>query len=201
MKNEALLIVLSGPSGVGKDAVLARMKELGHPFHYTVTATTRGQRKGERESIDYWFIPEERFWQMVDNEDFLEWARVYEYYYGVPKSEVNKALAQGQDVIVKVDVQGAATIKGLLPQAVFIFLAPSTMEELAQRLRSRHSEGSEELKQRQEKAPEEMKRIPVFDYIVVNRQGEVDLAVSQIRAIVTAEKCRATPQKIELSPD
>lgn len=181
--------------------MLARMKELGHPFHYTVTATTRDQRKGERESIDYWFIPEERFWQMVDNEDFLEWARVYEYYYGVPKSEVNKALAQGQDVIVKVDVQGAATIKGLLPQAVFIFLAPSTMEELAQRLRSRHSEGSEDLKRRQEKASEEMKRIPMFDYIVVNRQGEVDLAVSQIRAIVTAEKCRATPRKIELSPD
>ncbi len=196
-----MLIVLSGPSGVGKDAVLKRMKELGHPFHYAITATTRNQRRGERDGVDYWFISEERFGQMVDNRDMLEWARVYDYHYGVPKSEVEPALAQGQDVIVKVDVQGAATIKGLLPQAVSIFLVPSTMEELAQRLGSRHTEGSDDLKLRQGKAIEEMERLPMFDYVVVNHQDRVDLAVSHIQAIVTAEKCRTSPRVIEPSPD
>ncbi len=186
---------------MGKDAVLSRMKELGHSSHYAITATTRNQRRGERDGVDYWFTSEERFGQMVDNGDMLEWAKVYGYYYGVPKSEVGPALAQGRDVIIKVDVQGAATIKSLLPQAVFIFLVPPTMEELAQRLISRHTEGSDELKLRQKKALEEMERLPMFDYTVINHQDRVDLAVSHIQAIVTAEKCRTSPRVIELSPD
>ncbi len=197
----SLLIVLSGPSGVGKDAVLSRMRELGHPFYYAITATTRQKRAGETDGVDYWFIPEQTFWQMANQGDFLEWARVYGHYYGVPKNGVRKALAEGRDVILKVDVQGAATIKSILPQAVFIFLAPSSVEELAQRLRSRHSEKSDELESRLEKVQGEMGRRPLFDYVVVNHQDKLDLAVSHIQSIVTAEKCRTTTRAVELLPD
>lgn len=201
MKSERgmpLLIVLSGPSGAGKDAILDRLKESGSLFHYTVTVTTRPRRIGERDGVEYHFISDDSFWQMVEGGELLEWAKVYGCYYGVPKGEVKQALAKGQDVVVKVDVQGAATLKGLLPQAVFIFLVPPTLEELAHRLRLRQSEGNESLKLRLETAPEEMKWMSMFDYIVVNYQGRADLAVSQIEAIVTAERCRAIPRLVEL---
>ena len=132
--SKPLLIVLSGPSGVGKDAVLTRMRKLGHPFHYIITATTRPQRPGERNGVDYYFLSQEAFQQMIDKGQFLEWAEVYGNYYGVPRNKITQALSKGKDVIVKVDVQGAATIKKILSQVVFIFLMPPSMEELERRL-------------------------------------------------------------------
>ncbi|MFU8796736.1 MAG: guanylate kinase, partial [Dehalococcoidia bacterium] len=115
-----LLIVLSGPSGVGKDAVLSRMKESGSPFHHVVTATTRARRADEEDGVDYHFLSSDRFQQMLSEDAFLEWAVVYGNYYGVLKEEIASALSKGVDVVVKVDVQGASTIKKTLPQAVFI---------------------------------------------------------------------------------
>jgi len=193
-----LLIVLSGPSGVGKDALLARMKELGRPFHYVVTATTRLQRAKEKNGVNYHFLSEEEFQQMRDKGELLEWAKVYGNYYGVPRDEIRRALSKGKDVILKLDVQGAAAIKKILPQAVFIFLMAASVEELRRRLEQRHSESSVELTLRQEKAEEEMKSLPLFDYVITNRQGELDDAISQIGAIVVAEKCRVNPRIIEL---
>lgn len=194
----SLLVVISGPSGVGKDAVLARMKKMGCPFHFVVTATTRHQRKGERGGVDYRFVAEEEFNKMIDSGQLLEWAKVYGNYYGVPKAEVAQALNKGQDVVVKVDVQGATTIKQLLPQAVFIFLMPPSMEELTKRLRWRHSETSAELNLRLERAKDEIKSLPLFDYVITNYEGRLDGVISQIKAIVTAEKCRVKPRVVKL---
>jgi len=193
-----LLVVLSGPSGVGKDAVLARMKKLGCPFHYVITATTRRKRAGEKNGVDYYFLSGEEFQQMIDKHQFLEWANVYDNYYGVPKNEITVALRNGVDVIVKIDVQGAATIKEILPQAVFIFLMPPSLKELENRLRRRHSESTTGLALRLEKAKGEIKSLPLFDYVITSRQNKVDEVVFKINAIVTAEKRRVNPRIVQV---
>ena len=193
-----LLIVISGCSGAGKDTVLSRIKELGYPFYYTVTCTTRPQRAEEKQGIDYHFVPSERFEEMIKKGELLEWAKVYGHWYGVPKQEVKEALDAGRDVIVKVDVQGAATIRNILPEAILIFLMPPSMEELRERLRRRHTEANTNLELRLKAAQEEMKSLPLFDYVVINQEGEIDTAVSQIKAIITAEKCRAKPRVVQL---
>jgi len=193
-----ILVVLSGPSGVGKDAVLARMRKLGRPFHYVITATTRPKRAGEKNGVDYYFHSRKEFQQMIDKQQFLEWANVYDNYYGVPKYEVTSALSKGLDAIVKVDVQGAATIKETLPQAVFIFLMPPSVEELEKRLRKRRSESSEDLALRLERARGEIKSLPLFDYVITSRQNKLDEVVSQIDSIVAAEKRRVKPRIVKL---
>lgn len=193
-----LLVILSGPSGVGKDAVITKMKELGFPFYYAVTATTRPRRTGEQDGIDYYFLSEEEFHEKIKANQLLEWAKVYGNYYGVPKKQLDEAFKSGQDVIVKVDVQGAATIKQVLPEAVFIFLMPPSMEELERRLRQRHSESLTELTLRLETAREEMKSLALFDYAIVNYQDKLDATISQINAIANAEKCRVKPRALEL---
>ena len=193
-----LLIVISGPSGVGKDATLTRMKEAGLPFHYVVTATTRPSRPAERDGVDYHFLSEGEFYQRTRRKQFLEWAEVYGNYYGVPKGDIMQALKSGQDTIVKVDVQGAGTIKQILPEAVFVFLMPPSIEELADRLRQRHGHLLAELGLRLDKAREEMKALSLFDYVVVSYKDKLDLTVSSIDAIVTAERCRVQPRVIRL---
>ncbi len=193
-----LLIVLSGPSGVGKDAVLAMMKESGYPLKYITTITTRLRRANEKNNVDYHFVSGERFQEMIENSELLEWANVYGNWYGVPKEAVKQALDKGDDIIVKVDIQGTATIKKILPQAIFIFLIPPSMDELLIRLKQRHTESPSDLALRLKTAEEEMKQLPLFDYIVVNRWDEIDLAVSEIKAIFTAEKCRVAPREIAL---
>jgi len=198
LPSRPLLIVLSGPSGAGKDAVLRRMKKTGYPIEYITTVTTRPRRAREKNNIDYHFVSTERFQEMIARNELLEWANVYGNLYGVPYQPVKQALDKGQDVILKVDIQGAATIKKVIPQAVFIFLAPPSMEELATRLKQRQTESPFDLALRLKTAEEEMKQLPLFDYMVVNRQGEIDLAVSDIEAIITAEKRRVTPREISL---
>jgi len=193
-----LLIVITGPSGAGKDAVLAKMKASGHALEYITTVTTRPKRATERSNVDYHFISKERFQEMLQNKEFLEWANVYGNCYGVPKKPLKQALDKGQDTIVKVDIQGATTIKKILPQAVCIFLVPSAMEELALRLKQRHTESPFNLALRIKTAEEEIKQLSLFDYVVVNKQGEINRAVSDITAIIAAEKCRVTPREITL---
>jgi len=193
-----LFVVISGFSGVGKDATLDKMKKAGFPFHYVVTATTRPKRPGEKDGVDYHFLSEDKFRQMIKTNQFLEWAKVYGNYYGVPKREIEEALRQGQDTIVKVDVQGAATIKQILPDAVFIFLMAPSTEELANRLKQRHGLHSADLDLRLSKAREEIESLPQFDYVVVSHTDNLDLTVSQINAIVTAEKCRSKPRVVRL---
>ncbi len=198
LARKPLLIVLSGPSGAGKDAVLARMKESAHPLRHITTLTTRPQRPNERNGVDYHFVSPEKFQEMIKNDELLEWAKVYGNWYGVPREEVKQALDQGQDTILKVDIQGAATIKKILPQAVFIFLLPPSREELLRRLKQRRTESPTDLALRLKTAEEEMKQLSLFDYVVINRWDEIELAVSDIKAIITAEKCRVTPREILL---
>ena len=198
LPREPLFVVLSGLSGVGKDAVLTKLKESGHHLEYIVTVTTRPRRVKERNSVDYHFISAKKFQEMIEHKELLEWANVYGNWYGVPKEPVERALDKRQDVIVKVDVQGAATIKKAMPQAVLIFLVPPSTEELTTRLKQRHTESSFDLALRTKIAEEETKQLPLFDYIVVNRQDEIDLAASDIKAIIKAEKCRVIPREIVL---
>ena len=193
-----LLIVLSGPSGAGKDVVLSRLRELGYQLRYITTVTTRPQRASEKDDIDYHFVSSERFQEMISGDELLEWANVYGNRYGVPKQPVKQALDKGQDIIVKVDIQGAATIKKILPQAVFIFLTPPSMEEIVIRLKQRHTESASDLALRIKTAEEEIKQLPLFDYVIINKRDEIDLAVSDIKAIITAEKCRVNRQEITL---
>ena len=195
---QPLFVVLSGPSGVGKDAVLARMRKSSRPFHYVVTATTRARRASEKNGVNYHFLSQKTFQQMRDERRFLEWANVYGNCYGVPKDEVSQALAQGLDTIVKVDVQGASSIKKILPQALFIFLAPPSLEALEDRLKRRRSESSQDLALRLAKAEEEMGSLSTFDYVITSDHDKLDEVVSQIDAIVTAEKCRVKPRTLKL---
>lgn len=197
-RSQSLLIVLSGPSGVGKDAVLARIRKLGRPFHYIVTATTRPKRVRESNGVNYHFLSRKEFQQMIDRHELLEWANVYGNYYGVPRREISAALSKEGDTIVKVDVQGAATIRRVLPQAVLIFLTPPSLGALERRLKRRRSESSKDLALRLRKAKAEMKCLPLFDYVIISHQDKLDEVVSQIDAIVIAEKCRIRPRIVEL---
>ena len=192
-----LLVVLSGPSGVGKDTALASLKKLERPWHFVVTATTRSPRPGERNGVDYIFLDSDSFLKMRERDEFLECAQVYGRWYGVPRSQVRQGLAAGRDVILKVDVQGAATVRRLVPEAVFIFLLPSSFEELRGRLAQRMTESSPELGLRLNTAREELTRIHEFDYRVVNRDGCLDQAIAEIEAIIAAEKCRVVPRLVQ----
>jgi len=200
LKSGPLLVVLSGPSGTGKDAILSRLKKSGYPAQFITTVTTRPKRTQEKDGVDYQFISAERFQKMLEGKQFLEYAQVYGNRYGVPKEPVSKALEQGKDVILKVDCQGAATIKKMVPQAVFIFVVPPSMEELTARLKGRRTESDFDCDLRLKTAAEEMKQLPLFDYVVVSRQGKIDLAVLAIEAIIIAEKHRVNPREISL-PD
>jgi len=193
-----LLVVLSGPSGVGKDAVLARLRESSYPFFYVTTLTTRARRPGEKDGIDYRFVSVDEFQVMRDNNALLESANVYGNWYGVPRAPVKDALERGQDVIIKIDVQGAGTIRKIAPQAVLIFLTTPTLEELRVRLERRLTESTGQLALRLKTAEEEMKQASLFDYLVVNHEDRVDEAVGTIEAIVIAEKSRVHPREIVL---
>ncbi len=193
-----LLVVLSGPSGVGKDSALMRMRELGFPFHFVVTATDRPQRPGEINGVDYHFVTTTQFEQMIADQELLEWARVYDDYKGIPKWNVREGLASGKDVILRVDVQGAQTVKQLAPDAVLIFLAPSNMNDLRQRLQWRRTDSPDEIEQRLVKAVWEMEQIELFDYVVINPPEQLDTAVGRIRSIIMAEKQRVFPRRVRL---
>ena len=195
---EPLLIVLSGPSGVGKDSVLNRMKEHGLPFHFVVTATTRARRPAEVNGQDYFFVSSDEFARMIEANELLEYAIVYNDYKGIPKYQVRDALASGKDVIMRIDVQGAATIRKLVPDAVLIFLTTESEEDMVVRLQARQTETPEGLKLRIATARQELKRAKEFDYVVVNKQSCLDETVSDISAIITAEHRRVIQRKVTL---
>jgi guanylate kinase len=192
------LVVLSGPSGAGKDAALVELKKLDRPWHFALTATTRPPRQGEKMGVDYIFLDDDAFLQMRERDELLECARVYDRWYGVPRSQVRDALKDGKDVILKVDVQGAATVRRLAPEAVTIFITPRSLDELRQRLAGRMTETSPEMELRLKAAQGELAQMGSFDYRVVNPQGSLHRAVADIDAIIAAEKCRVTPRMVQL---
>ena len=185
-----LLVVISGPSGVGKDAVLERMKASNVLYHFAVTATARPKRENEVDGVDYVFVERDEFQSMIRSDELLEWAEVYGNLYGVPKSPVRDALARGQDVVLKIDVQGADNIRRLVPGAVYVFLSPPDMAELERRLTRRRTESPETLKVRLETAEKELEEVEKYDYVVVNRTGRMDEAVEEINDIIRRERAR-----------
>jgi guanylate kinase len=198
LERHPLLIVISGPSGVGKDSLLWRLKESDQPFHFVVTATDRPPRPGEVHGVDYFFVTTEEFARMIEQDELLEHAIVYGQHKGVPKQQVREALTSSKDVIMRIDVQGAATIRQQAPEAVLIFLTAASEEELVQRLRNRGGDSVEQLQKRITTAREEMEQIAEFDYVVVNRDGELEQAVDDVLAIAQAEHCRAEPRVVKL---
>lgn len=197
-KIEPLLVVISGPSGVGKDTVIQRMKERQLPFHFVVTATTRRPRDSEAHGVDYFFISHDEFAEMIENDELLEYAIVYNDYKGIPKEQVRKALTSGKDVVMRVDVQGAATIRELCPDALLIYLMTEDEQVMINRLKERKSETREGLKLRIATARKELKRIVEFDYLVINRELQLDDTVDTITAIITSEHQRVEQRKVAL---
>lgn len=181
---------------MGKDVVLQALRQEECSLTPIVTATTRPQRPGEVDGVHYYFVDHARFQQMLAQGELLESAEVYGNCYGVPRSAVKQALQQGRDVLLKMDVQGADTIRRTAPGALMLFLAPPSLDELARRLRARNTENAEQYQRRLDTARQEMMCLPDFDYVVVNY--EVPQAVADIRSILTAERCRVQPRQVQL---
>ncbi len=195
---QPLLIVISGPSGVGKDAILKRLKARQVEFHFVITATSRRRRAGETDGVDYFFVSGEEFKRMIEQDELIEYAYVYDHYKGVPKSQVKAAFESGKDVFMRLDVQGAARVRALFPEAVLLFIIPSDIQEWYQRLINRQTETPASLQVRIETARREMECLPQFDYLVVNPQGKLDQAVDTILAIVHAEHHRVSHRRVRL---
>jgi guanylate kinase len=193
-----VLVIISGPSGVGKDATIQRMKERGFPCHFVVTATTRPRRPHERDGIDYHFLSEAAFRDLIARGELLEHALVYGQYKGIPRAGVRAALASGQDVVIRIDVQGAARVRELAPQAITIFLTAESEDALIERLRRRRTEDDSQLQKRIETARGELARADEFMYRVVNCECALDDTVDKVIAIINAEKCRIDWQPVAL---
>jgi len=193
-ERQPILFVVAGPSGAGKDTILGLLKAHDLHLHYVITMTTRPPRATERDGVHYHFVDEARFCSIRESGGFLEWAVVHGYHYGSPLAEVTEALARGEDVLVKPDVQGAASIRRRVPQAVLIYVAPGNEAELTARLLSRNSETSESYAARMSGMAHELEVGVHFDYVVVNRDGHVNQAVEDLRSIITAERLRMRPR-------
>jgi guanylate kinase len=190
--------VLSAPSGTGKDTVIKTLKEQGLDFYVVSSITTRRPRQGESEGKPYHFVDQETFNRLVENDELLEYANVHGNWYGQPRKPIRDNLQARRDVLLKIDVQGAATVRRKVPEAVFIFLVPESVQELAQRLDARKTETQEERQRRLADAQVELAEKDWYDYIILNRQGHVEEAVERLRAIILAEHCRVRPRQIKI---
>jgi len=195
---QPLLVVISGPSGVGKDAVLKSLQKRGLLLHFVVTMTSRAPRQGEEDGVDYFFVSRERFETLIDQDEFIEYAHVYNDYKGIPKSQIRKAIESGVDVILRVDVQGAQTLRRLCPDAVLIFLIASNVKEWYDRLRNRKTETEESLALRLKTARKELEYLSEFDYVVVNAHERLEETVDTIVSILEAEHHRVVPRRVTL---
>lgn len=189
VKERGLLIVLSGPSGVGKGTVRkALFSQPDIQLQYSISVTTRKPREGEVDGVDYFFKTREQFEQMIRQNELLEWAEYVGNYYGTPIEYVEKTLQEGKDVFLEIEVQGAMQVRKVFPEALFIFLAPPSLSELRKRIEMRGTESEELIRDRLKAAKEELEMMDAYDYVVENDQ--VELACERIRAIVMAEHCR-----------
>lgn len=192
------MVVISGPSGVGKDSVLRALKKSSLPIYHVITANTRSPRPDEKEGVDYFFVSREEFERMIENNELIEYAHVYGDYKGVPKSQIRQALDSGKDVVLRLDVQGAEEIKRQYPEAVLIFLTPANEDEWRKRLSGRTHNKEKDMDQRIATALDELERALDFDYIVVNAQGKLEEAVKTIEAVIIAEHHRTSQRQINI---
>ncbi|GJW16763.1 guanylate kinase 2, chloroplastic/mitochondrial-like protein [Tanacetum coccineum] len=187
-----LIIVISGPSGVGKDCVVKCLRENRENIHFVVTATSRPMRVGEVHGKDYFFMSKDEFLKLVENDELLEYALVYGDYKGIPKQQIRDYMAKGYDIVLRVDIQGAATLRKILgDSAVFVFLVAESESELVNRLINRKTESKESLLVRVATAKEELRQMKYFDYVVVNAEGKLDSCVKTVESIIDAEKAKS----------
>lgn len=184
------LFVITGPSGAGKDTIVKELRERFPEIHVAVTATTRPRRPGEAEGVDYFFLDPDTFLERLANDEFMESAQVYGKPYGVPRNQIRHALERGQDVLLKVDVQGAATIKERWPEAIVIFVSPGSMSQLLHQLHHRKTDNPEELMRRFGEAESELPMAMEFDYFVFNESERHQQASIEIESIIRAERLR-----------
>jgi guanylate kinase len=196
----AQLVIISGPSGVGKDTIIdaLRARPRDPDYHYVVTCTTRSPRPGEVPGVSYQFLTRTEFAELRGAGELLEWAEVHGNWYGTPRREVARALAEGHDVILKIDVQGAKVVKQRVPDALLVFIVPPSLEALFQRLRTRATETADELEIRQRNAAIEIARQGDYDRVVVNEDGEVERTAAEIEAIIAQEKRRNGERRIRV---
>jgi guanylate kinase len=187
-QRRGLLIVISGPSGVGKGTIVKELLKLQPDLQLSVSVTTRAPRPGEQDAISYYFRTADEFQRMVEAGELLEYAQFGSNFYGTPRRFVEEKLASGHDVVLEIDIKGAIQVKERIPNGVYVFVLPPTMEELEQRLVKRQTEAAEAMRMRLQIANDEMNYLPLYDYQLVN--DELDLAVRKVQAIITAEHCR-----------
>ncbi|MDT3698233.1 MAG: guanylate kinase [Thermincola sp.] len=192
-----LLIIISGPSGTGKGTICKALLQHRPDIYYSISATTRSPRDGEQDGISYHFKSKEEFEEMLDHDEFLEWARVYDNYYGTPKAPVAEAIAAGRDVILEIDVQGALKVKEKAPEGIYIFVAPPSVEVLRSRIVGRATDSMEIINKRMDKVLGEMSKLNEYNYIVIN--DVLAQAVNKVESIIEAEKCRT--QRHRFMPD
>ena len=193
-----VVVVISGPSGVGKDSGVRRLQSLRPDLHMVVTATDRPPRPGEQDGVDYHFLTTRDFERMIADGELVEHAVVYGQYKGIPKQQIREKLAANTDVILRLDVQGAATVRDLMPDATFVFVAAESEAALARRLAGRGTETPEELAGRIQTAREELARVGEFDYVVINEDGGLDDAAERLAAVVDAERTRRGRRRVAL---
>jgi guanylate kinase len=194
-----ILFVLSGPSGAGKDSVITALRTSHPDLHYAVTATTRAPRPGETDGVSYYFFSKQRYDDLADRGEMIAPANVHGHWYGAPLRPIRQALSAGQDVLLKIDVQGAMQVRRRLPQSVYIFLTTPSFEDLVSRLESRRTEDKEDFERRIQDAHFEMAQMPQYDYCVINEQDDLNAAADGVSCIIMAERLRIHRQPILFS--
>ena len=193
LNRKGLLLVVSGPSGAGKGTICKALLNKNDQIKLSVSATTRKPRNGEVHGVNYFFIEKEEFTKMIENGEFLEYAQIYDNFYGTPKAAIIECLEKGQDVILEIEMPGARQIKEVYPEGVFIFVLPPSLEELKSRIVGRGTETQEEIEKRFSCAFEEINQIVNYDYFIVNE--DIEKSVSDVEAIICAEKNKVTRYK------
>ena len=183
-QNNPKIFLISGPSGVGKDSIIDEIRKSYKDFHFVITAVTREKRSDEINGVNHFFLSEEKFQSMIDNEELIEWSKVYKNFYGVPKSQIQKPINVGKSVILRVDVQGAKKIKEILPDVVLIFIKPENLEFINKNLRDRGENSEEEIKRRLDTAEKEILLSSNFDYVITNPEGNIEYVINSVKDII-----------------
>jgi len=178
------IFLISGPSGVGKDSIIEEIRKIFTDFHFVITAVTRAKRNDEIDGMNHFFITEDKFNEMIENDELIEWSKVYKNYYGVPKHQIDIPLSENRSVILRVDVQGAEKIKSRIPSVITIFIKPENFDQIEKHLSSRGENSNEDIKRRIEAARGEIELSKNFDYVITNQEGNIQYVINKVKDII-----------------